>query len=498
MRFCCLLVPATLALHGAVIRGTVVENRTGRALSRTLVSLQPVAGTPGKASSINTSTSGGFEFLSLAPGAYVLKASRRGFIPMEYGQKRWNSAGLPVILAEDSSPFLTIRLPRYGAVTGTIVDENDVGVPQPEVLVYRATQPPQLAGRSTGDERGVYRISGLEPGSYLVRTTAKQEEGAEYLPTFSRETSRVEQAHAAEVYLDEDSKDVNVRPMQGRLFTLSGSAEPFPPTAGPVTVTLVSDMGRQTGAGPGFRFDALPPGQYELFAEMPENPRLGFKAQSAYQQVSLLGNKQLSLSLQPTRETRFEFTPELPGSSNSIVISARHKDLAGVGPPHTLDLKNDRALLAVGRYELALTPPPRYYVAAFSGSSRVMEKVRPDGWNEIIVNNALSPLRWTLASGAGAVHGVVKSTGDPVVGAPVYLEAYDPNTRQRITDLRATRTGMRGEYRFEGLAPGVYRVLSTFEYQMPDSAAMDIGGARSLEVVASGDLQTDLDLFGER
>jgi hypothetical protein len=57
---------------------------------------------------------------------------------------------------------------------------------------------------------------------------------------------------------------------------------------------------------------------------------------------------------------------------------------------------------------------------------------------------------------------------------------------------------MRGEYRFEGLAPGVYRVLSTFEYQMPDSAAMDIGGARSVQVVASGDLQADLDLFGER
>src|SRR5260370_27346991 len=91
-----------------------------------------------------------------------------------------------------------------------------------------------------------------------------------------------------------------------------------------------------------------------------------------------------------------------------------------------------------------------------------------------------------------------KTRGDMVAGAPVCLEAYDPNTRQRMTDLRATRTDLRGVYRFEGLAPGAYRVLATFEWQMPDSAAMDLARALSAPIQAHGDLQVDLAFYTRR
>jgi hypothetical protein len=84
------------------------------------------------------------------------------------------------------------------------------------------------------------------------------------------------------------------------------------------------------------------------------------------------------------------------------------------------------------------------------------------------------------------------------VGAPVYLEAWDPETRKRLTDLRVVRTDVRGAYRFQSLAPGTYRVLSTFEYQMPESASMDLAGAQSVRVEARNDLQMDLDLYGIR
>jgi hypothetical protein len=53
---------------------------------------------------------------------------------------------------------------------------------------------------------------------------------------------------------------------------------------------------------------------------------------------------------------------------------------------------------------------------------------------------------------------------------------------------------MRGMYRFEGLAPGVDRVLSTFEYRSPDSAQMEMAGAQTTSVAARDDLAVDLDL----
>src|SRR5437764_6756215 len=45
------------------------------------------------------------------------------------------------------------------------------------------------------------------------------------------------------------------------------------------------------------------------------------------------------------------------------------------------------------------------------------------------------------ASGAASVHGrVTKSLGEPAVGAPVYLEAVDPISKQRLVDLRKMLT----------------------------------------------------------
>ena len=108
----------------ATVRGTIVENQTGRALARSVVALHPVPGTTGGPRTARTGPTGGFEFTDVPAGAYILKATRRGFMPTEYGQKRWNSAGTPLILTPDASPFLSIRLPRYGAVSGAVSTET--------------------------------------------------------------------------------------------------------------------------------------------------------------------------------------------------------------------------------------------------------------------------------------------------------------------------------------------------------------------------------------
>ena len=496
MRLLLALAVAAIALQAAVIRGTVLENQTGRPVARAVVGLTPISGTPGKPLAVRTNSAGIFEFGQLSAGAYVIKASRRGFVPTEYGQKQWNSAGLPVTVAADDSPFLTIRLPRYGSITGTVVDENDVGLPEQDVVAYRFTQPPVLIARTTSDDRGVYRLSGLEPGIYLVRTAGKPDDGFEYVPTFSKETLRVEEARSTQVYLDEEAKNMDVRPVPGRLFTVSGAAIPVPPAGGPVSVTLVSDMGRLSATGPGFHFAALPPGPYELYAEVGENRDQHTPFQAVFTQLSVDRDMSVKLSLQPVRETRIELSPaELAAR---IQVSVRRKDLAGTGQPGLLTVTNGRATLAPGRWELLVTPTAGYYVSGFSGPSHKRGTVdRPDGWNEIVVQS-YSMVRVTLSPGPGGLHGLVQATGGPVPGAPVYLEAFDPATHTRLLDLRSTRADMRGAYRFDGLAPGAYRITATFEYQAPDVAAMDTAGAKSVQVDAHADMQMDLDLYGRQ
>jgi hypothetical protein len=131
-------------LGAAVIRGNVVESQTSKPLARAMVTLQPIQGTPGGTQAMRTDSYGAFAFSPLSAGAYVVRVSKAGFLPTEYGQKRWNAAGTPIALTADGAVFVTIRLPRYGAITGTVVDENNVGLGQHRVLAYRDSQPPLL------------------------------------------------------------------------------------------------------------------------------------------------------------------------------------------------------------------------------------------------------------------------------------------------------------------------------------------------------------------
>src|ERR1039457_5235457 len=140
------------------------------------------------------------------------------FAPVQYGQKRWFSPGMPIALAEGDTADLTIRLPRYGAIAGTVLDENDVGLPDHEVAVYTNTRPPKLLARARTDERGMYRLFGLQPGAYLVRSLSKTYEDGGYLPTFFRDSPTVEQAHSVEVTLDQEVDHVDFHAAPGRLF----------------------------------------------------------------------------------------------------------------------------------------------------------------------------------------------------------------------------------------------------------------------------------------
>src|SRR5690242_861346 len=118
-----LLLLIALPLPGAILRGYAVEHTTGKVLARTLVAMQPLPGTSGATLSVRTNSYGVFEFLNVPAGAYLVNASRRGFAPVHYGQKRWNAPGTPVVLNQDETVTISVRLPRYGAITGYVVDE---------------------------------------------------------------------------------------------------------------------------------------------------------------------------------------------------------------------------------------------------------------------------------------------------------------------------------------------------------------------------------------
>lgn len=489
---CLLLLAAATPVSAAVIRGSVVENMTGYSLSRALVTVQMIGGASDEALSTRTTESGGFEFSKLPAGAYIVRASRRGFLPMEYGQRQWNSAGTPVVLGKDSDSFLNIRLSRYGSITGTVRDDNEVGIPDQDVAAYTNTEPPHYVTRGRSDDRGIFRIPGLEPGSYLVRTTGNEDLEQSYLPTFSRQTLRVAEARPVQVYLDDETRDADVHPIRGMLFNLSGAVGPLPDLQDfSVTVTLASELGRRVSDGPVFHFAGLAPGPYQIYVEARENAP-GTRILGGYTEFRLDRNMtNFGVLLSAVRETQFN----IQGGTAGIAI--RRKDLAGTGPAQEIQLSaTGRAAVFPGRWEVLAIPPAGFYVSRFLPAGRNGNS-RPDGWNEVLVQRFES-VTITLSGGASSIHGLVKTSSAAAAGAPVFLEGWDPVEQKRSIDLRETRADMRGNYRFDGIAPGNYRVVSTFEYLFPDSKAMDLAGAKPVDIPAHSDLQTDLELYGER
>ena len=489
------LILIGVCARAATIRGTVTEQRTGYILSRAEVTLEGVPNVGQENRNSRTRENGQFVFGSVSPGDYLLKVTRRGFMPLQYGQRRWDAAGTAIHVIGDEVITLTTPMLRYSGIVGVVRDANEVGIPDQDVAAYTSAQPPMFVARGKTDDRGVFRIGGLVPGTYFVRSTGNLDEDRSYLPTFSRQTVRAEDARAVTVYPDEDTPDADIRPVEGRLFTLSGyvSLPPRRPDESfTVTVTLASDLGRLTTTGAAFRFPALAPGHYEILAEAREDPP-GTRVLAAYTDVLVERDiNNLALNASDLRQTRFAIDGAGSGMTSTALV--RRRDYAGAGPVQMYSVNAAGGVaLAPGRWEVEIIPPRGYYVSAFGGPQS--PGARPDGWNEINVG-FFSSIRVAISGGPAAVHGVVRQSGKGAAGVPVFLEGWDPITRNRKIDLRETRTDATGNYRFDSLAPGEYRVLATFDYAAPSPQAFDNLGATAVRLEKASDSAVDLELMG--
>jgi hypothetical protein len=445
---------------------------------------------------MRTNLSGIFEFASLPAGTYRVLASKFEFVTVQYGQKRWYSPGMALVLAAEDEASLTIRLPRFGAITGALLDENAVGLPGHEVAVYTNTRPPKLVAHSQTDDRGMYRLFNLRPGSYLVRSLAKQYEDESYLPTFYLDSPTVDPHHAVEVKLDEEAGHVDFHAATGRLFTVSGRANI---ALGLVMVTLTSDTGAETAivdSDGKFTFNPMAPGTYELQAEV---PAARYRGRLAWFQVLTVDRDLSDLRIVPSPLPTVQFAFEDSHGRRMTVpegkLLLRSRSLAGEG---TAQNTPAAATLLPGRWEVALTPDPSYCVVGFQAPQQESAADgRFDGWNEILLApGSQNVVKFVLSSAPATIGGTVKNAnGETVAGVPVFIEAYDMDPGKRLEPMRSVVADSKGQYKFGGLAPGGYRLLASFDYATPDSAQLEETNAKTVKVEEGGRAVLDLEEF---
>jgi len=281
MRIVIAALAFVVSVQAGTIKGVVLEYASSRPISRTLVRLDPMpqpGGGRGRALQTRAGHAGQFVFADAEPGVYLLEAVREGFFPAAHGQRFPAGWAIPVEVTNTSLLVASLRLRHKGALTGQVLDENGVGMAGVGVVAYRARLPLRVAGRGESDDRGTYRIAGLDAGKYWVRSAEQAfDDGSEWLPTFAPRGEELREALPYDVLVDTDTKDVDIQPEEGTLFDVGGRVDCYVP--GPVTVTLSSETGRratEASCRGGYLFEGVAAGDYEIFAELRDGSAAGF------------------------------------------------------------------------------------------------------------------------------------------------------------------------------------------------------------------------------
>ena len=185
------VIPSSDAPPGprtGMIVGQVVDATSGGPISEAIVTLTMPKyfnnPTTPKAR-VMADGEGRFFFTDLPAGDYYVQATQDGYEPGVYGQRRAQGQHLLVSLAENERRSdVTLRLWKYAVIGGSVVDE--AGEPAVGVAV-RALMKHVVAGRvqygspdvgavpsSVTDDRGMFRLSALLPGTYVVVVPSTQ------------------------------------------------------------------------------------------------------------------------------------------------------------------------------------------------------------------------------------------------------------------------------------------------------------------------------------
>jgi len=497
---------ACCSVRAGVVQGVALEQVSGRPLARTIIRLEP-APQPGNSRleplSTRAGRSGTFVFNGVLPGKYLLTALREGFFPAAYGARVATGHGTPFDVTADSTLFAELRLRHKGAVTGRVLDENGVGAAGVQVVAYRARAPLRSMGNAISDDRGVFRIYGLDPGKYWVRSDSTTlDDGSGWLPTFGPQSRESRDARVYQVTVDADTPDADVIPEPGTLFHLGGRITCDTDYPGPVTVILSSEMGRrrlETGCASlaGYRFEGLAPGPYQVFASKKAEDGIHAGYTELY-----LDHDTDSASIAVLQSPRVDIEIRRPGSNSPadvpVRLYGRRQDLAETETVQ--EITGSHVTLAPGHWEFRAQVPDGNYVESIASSygpqRRSSNATAPTDWFDIYVDqHGWSRIRVSVSNQAGQITGRVMSDGKGVAAAPVFLWPVAEAARRSLGGTLQVLSDTEGHFRFPNLPPGDYRVLASFDVNEVDEDVVEMTRAASVHADASQTAEVELGLW---
>lgn len=440
-----------------------------------------------------TDRQGGFMVAGLPVGAFLVQASKTGYVALEYGQTRAGTSGRTVSLRDgEARTRIDIALPGGSAVSGTVVDDRGEPVAGVTVraLQIRAVGDMTAATTAAGvrprrtDDRGRFRLFGMLPGQYVF--SAAVDAGVSspdprgtfgYAPIFYPGTPEIEAAWRVPVDVGLDVTDINLvftptRTVQVTGFAFGADGQP----ARSVVMfrsqrsSRIMQEPRQAPVGPdgAFSIANVPPGEYVIQVTSPPGPPSAAGVASAefgmqYVRVSDVSPAPVTVraSAGATLEGRIVSDGGTPVPDARVWAFPTDFDRApivGTGPAGLTAL-DDGTFRIVGvtgtrRIVLLRAPPGWYLRSATVDGSDALHAPFDFGLDEKIYRN----VEVVMASDAAAVTGeVLDAAGTPISDYSVVVFSIDRNQWYRNSQsMKTARPNQDGSFRIDGLPPGDY------------------------------------------
>jgi hypothetical protein len=164
----------------AMVVGQVIDVGTGRPVAGAIVTLGGPSVQGPQGVRVLTGSDGRFVFRDLRRGQHTITANKPGYADGAHGRNRAGGPSVPLTLNENERVGdIVIRVWKHAVISGTVVDESGERMVAVQLRAYRRSV---VGGRrryvastlATTDDRGIYRISSLLPGDYIVATVFRQ------------------------------------------------------------------------------------------------------------------------------------------------------------------------------------------------------------------------------------------------------------------------------------------------------------------------------------
>ncbi len=494
----------------AEIGGAVVHYDTGRPMPRVQVILKK-AGDETAQVAASTSKDGRFRFTGLPSAYYTIEARSAGYLPSSFAETSYTRLPFTFgLMPGETLDGIVIRMRPAGVIAGKV--EFGDGLPAIGVEVrfyreyfYRGRHGFGPAGAAGTDDRGLYRLFGLPPGRYYVAAAYQPPalgpeaneaplEDEDRPPgsaesvvfTYYPSTTRMIESLPVDLRVSEELDNMNLtlatapaarvlvhvtngetgETMRGASVRLRQPA----PAADTMVDAPVSASPRRDG---GFLFEGVTPGGYTVVVHATDDgvPMTGKQLLT----VAGAGVNDVEVTAMPYHELQGQVMTRqdtgVPLDAFRVLLEPHSDAVRSSSSPVEEDGSFSLPYVPEETYDVFLLdgPPGAYLKSARIGGFDVLQTgFRAQG-------SLLPPMQLEFSTAGAVVGGEVAQTPTKVaLGATV---ALIPNpARGKMQYYQMTVTDAYGLYRFEGVAPGRYTLISWW-----DEAPCEVYNLESLE-----------------